>query len=71
MVTRLPAALLGEAGQPLVPAEAWGDTAILLPPDMPGALTDVLNGGEVPAPDGILPAATLLARLPVALLSLD
>ncbi|MDT8277561.1 malto-oligosyltrehalose synthase [Roseomonas mucosa] len=70
VVTRLPAALLGEAGQPLVPAEAWGDTAILLPPDMPGALTDVLNGGEVPAPDGSLRAATLLARLPVALLSL-
>ena len=70
VVTRLPAALLGEARQPLVPAEAWGDTAILLPPDMPGALTDVLNGGEVPAPDGSLRAATLLARLPVALLSL-
>ena len=70
VVTRLPAALLGEATQPLIPPEAWEDTAILLPPDMPGAIADVLNGGEVAAPDGILPASTLLARLPVALLSL-
>ncbi|UPG74074.1 malto-oligosyltrehalose synthase [Roseomonas gilardii subsp. gilardii] len=70
VVTRLPAALLGEVVQPLVPATSWEDTAILLPPDMPGALTDVLNAGEVAAPDGTLPASTLLARLPVALLSL-
>ncbi|UFN51456.1 malto-oligosyltrehalose synthase [Roseomonas sp. OT10] len=67
-VTRLPSPLLGEASLPLPPAEAWGDTAAVLPAEAP-ALRDVLNGGEAPGRDGRLALAALFRTLPVALLA--
>ncbi|WP_338661361.1 malto-oligosyltrehalose synthase [Pararoseomonas sp. SCSIO 73927] len=68
VVTRLPARLLGEDGLPLVPAEAWGDTALRLPPALAGLpWRDALGEEAVPAREA-LPLRELLAALPVALL---
>jgi (1->4)-alpha-D-glucan 1-alpha-D-glucosylmutase len=69
-VTRLPAAVLGDATDPLVPASAWGDTALILPPALAGlAFRDALGRDTVPVQGDRLPVAGLLARLPVALLA--
>ncbi|MFT8244369.1 malto-oligosyltrehalose synthase [Roseomonas sp. BN140053] len=71
-VTRLSAALLGEAAVPLVPAEAWGNTALVLPGGLAGAaLRNVLGEGALAAKGDRLPVSRLLERLPVALLDLS
>jgi (1->4)-alpha-D-glucan 1-alpha-D-glucosylmutase len=61
-VSRLTANLV--SGTPLIPASVWGDTSLSLPGFN---WFDVLNGDRSHDTDTI-PAATLFARLPVALL---
>jgi (1->4)-alpha-D-glucan 1-alpha-D-glucosylmutase len=70
VVTRLPVVLLRPAAsRPLVPAEEWSGTELLLPREALGRrLRDVLDGGELSASGGRLPLARVLVRLPVALL---
>jgi len=52
---------------PVAPAAWWGDTEIVLPPDLGGRTwTDVLSEASVTGPK--LKAASLLDRLPVSLL---
>jgi maltooligosyl trehalose synthase (EC 5.4.99.15) len=63
IASRLGSAALGEADKPLIPAEAWGDTALTTPLD--GSWHDVLSGHEH---DGIDDIAGLLRTLPVAVL---
>lgn len=69
VVTRLPAALLGTSGLPLVAEEEWSGTELRLPRES-GArrLRDALTGAVLDAPGEALPVGRLLARLPVALL---
>jgi (1->4)-alpha-D-glucan 1-alpha-D-glucosylmutase len=70
LVTRLAAPLLRRESLPLVPAEAWDGTALLLPPAIAGAaLRDRLDGGGVPASGARLAVGVLLRDLPVALLA--
>ena len=67
VVTRLAYGLIGET--PLVPADAWGDTALVLPPSLSTTeLHDVLTGENRPLSGRSVPVATLLDCLPVALL---
>jgi (1->4)-alpha-D-glucan 1-alpha-D-glucosylmutase len=69
IVTRLPAALLGEAPLPLVPAAEWRGTELVLPPSTATrAWREVLTGAGFGASSDRLPVAELLSRLPVALL---
>ncbi|MFC7736801.1 malto-oligosyltrehalose synthase [Roseomonas sp. GCM10028921] len=69
VVTRLPARALGDSSEPLIPAEAWGETALVLPPALAGLpLQDVLGDAGMTGEER-LPLATLLARLPVSLLA--
>jgi len=63
---RLYAKLLGAAGG-LPLGEAWGDTAVALPPGVT-ALENVLTGERLQATDGQLPLASACARFPVAAL---
>ncbi|HEX6012894.1 MAG TPA: malto-oligosyltrehalose synthase, partial [Geminicoccaceae bacterium] len=62
---------LDGAPLPLVPPEAWGDTAVVLPQPWAGLrLTDQLTAAAAePQDGGRLPLAVLLSRCPVALLS--
>jgi (1->4)-alpha-D-glucan 1-alpha-D-glucosylmutase len=63
VVTLAPRLVLGLAGD-------WGDTAVALPPALPGstgAWRDVLTGDAVS--EGTIPVAKVLGRFPVALLS--
>jgi (1->4)-alpha-D-glucan 1-alpha-D-glucosylmutase len=71
-VTRLPAALLGEAAQPLVPQARWQDTALSMPESLAGSgWRNALNGAG-PAPGGArIQAAVLFSTLPVAILYAD
>jgi (1->4)-alpha-D-glucan 1-alpha-D-glucosylmutase len=64
---RLVAPLLGEAATPLVPPEAWGDTALDLEPFHRHAFVDVLADRRFAAGDR-LPLRDLLTDLPIALL---
>jgi (1->4)-alpha-D-glucan 1-alpha-D-glucosylmutase len=69
VVPRLIAALLDDAGLPLPPASAWGDTRVTLPEVPGGRLHDLLTGETRDArSDGLL-ASDLLATFPVALLT--
>lgn len=69
VVTRLPAALLGEGDVPLVPAAAWADTVLPLPGEFAGRpLRDALTGATIDGGTDAIPVAQLLGRLPVALL---
>ncbi|MFC7692629.1 hypothetical protein ACFQY5_26675 [Paeniroseomonas aquatica] len=71
VATRLPAALVGDAPLPLVPAAEWGGTELVLPRGiMAQRWRDVLSGITHEGSEGAdrLPLADLLARLPVALL---
>ncbi|MCW2248735.1 (1-_4)-alpha-D-glucan 1-alpha-D-glucosylmutase [Azospirillum fermentarium] len=71
MVVVVPRLVLGRmdgTGQPLPPAESWGDAALMLPGPA-GAWTDVITGAELsPAEGGSVPLSAVLARFPVALL---
>jgi (1->4)-alpha-D-glucan 1-alpha-D-glucosylmutase len=55
---------------PLFPVgrDVWADTAVVLPAGAPGEWNDVLCGATFTSADGAVPVATLLDRLPVALL---
>ena len=66
-VSRLPAALLGEAVTPLPPKDALGDTHLDLDDEDRGPWRDVLTGARYRAGAG-LAAPDLFARLPVAVL---
>jgi (1->4)-alpha-D-glucan 1-alpha-D-glucosylmutase len=69
VVTRLPGRHLGADALPMIPAEAWGDTALVLPPALAGlSFQDALGDGAA-ARGKRLPVAKLLAALPVALLA--
>jgi (1->4)-alpha-D-glucan 1-alpha-D-glucosylmutase len=65
--------MMADAATPLPPPAAWGDTALRLPAEADWASAparDILTGGAVsPGPDGTLPLAGLLDRLPVAVLA--
>lgn len=68
--TRLAAPLL-EDGVPLVPAQRWSDTAVVLPEELAGLqwhdwLSDAIRTAN---DQGLLPLRDLLAALPVAVLS--
>jgi (1->4)-alpha-D-glucan 1-alpha-D-glucosylmutase len=70
VVGRRLARLIGDSGHPTPAAEAWGATAVLLPPAWRDLhLIDELHGAHLAAEDGRLPLAGLLTRLPVSLLS--
>ena len=67
VVTRLAARLLGD--MPLIPPEAWGDTAVLLPDDIASdSFVDVLCGSAALAADRRLALREILGNLPVTLL---
>lgn len=63
---RFTVGLVGETGAPLGPA-AWRDTEIVLPPEAPSAWRDAIAGAAVSGA-GALPAATVFAHFPAALL---
>jgi len=65
---RLVAPLLDGVDRPLPPAEAWGDTRLVLPDDARGPMIDVLTGGDVTCDGGEMAIGALLNQLPVALL---
>ncbi|HHK0529623.1 TPA: malto-oligosyltrehalose synthase [Pseudomonas aeruginosa] len=68
VVPRLACALLGHATQPQVPAEAWGDTCLLLPPSLSECTYSGLFS-TMPLPsDGHLSLSEVLADFPVNLL---
>ena len=66
---RLAGRLLGEAGVPLVPAEAWGDTAVALgsAPAPAAGVLDLMTGRRH-ASGEMLAIRTILDIFPVALL---
>ena len=64
-ITRLPAKLLGDAGIPLLPAQAWAEMGLTLPS---AGFTDVLTGNSFP--EHQIAIGALFADLPVALLRL-
>ncbi len=69
MATRLPAAMLGDAALPLVPATGWQGTELVLPRvDKAKSWRDVLTGTMLVMDGDRLPVGEALARLPVALL---
>ncbi|WP_220815101.1 malto-oligosyltrehalose synthase [Pseudomonas paralcaligenes] len=70
VVPRLAAGLLGDQPLPHVPAERWGDTRVVLPPELAGlSLTSILPPGQLDN-RGHLPLAEVLAQFPVNLLCL-
>ncbi len=66
-VTRLPMTLLGDTATPLVLAEAWGDTNLILPEEASRSWRDSLSGHDIPTAQS-LRLADLLTDFPVALL---
>jgi (1->4)-alpha-D-glucan 1-alpha-D-glucosylmutase len=70
VVGRRLARLICDGRHAAPPPDAWGDTAVLLPPHWRDLhLTDELHGTHLAAEDGRLRLAKLLTRLPVGLLS--
>lgn len=63
------AGLLGTAQGPLVPADAWGDTSVVLPVGAPRAFTQVLTGAPLASADGRIVLSVALQELPVAVLT--
>ncbi len=73
VVTRLPAALMGNSALPLVPPEEWRGTELVVPrPGGEHRWRDALTGAVLGAPGGQagdrLALTDILSRLPVALL---
>jgi (1->4)-alpha-D-glucan 1-alpha-D-glucosylmutase len=67
-VTRLPAALLGDAALPLVAAARWEGTSLVLPEALAGrSWRDALDDGAAVAPE----VGAMLRGLPVSLLHTD
>lgn len=70
VVPRLAAELLGDSDRPHVPAERWGDTRVVLPPELADlGLTGILPP-QHPMNRGYLPLTEVLAQFPVNLLCL-
>ncbi len=67
-VPRLVMPLLERGGRPALASDAWGDTRILLPPDLRGRTWSAHVGQAAGAAAESLPAARLLAGFPGALL---
>ncbi len=64
------AKLLQDAATPVVPAAAWGDTAVILPAHLWSyQFSNVLDDARVAAKHGRMHVGTLLAALPVAVLT--
>jgi (1->4)-alpha-D-glucan 1-alpha-D-glucosylmutase len=64
------AGLLQARDVPVVPAAAWGDTAVVLPAHLASSsFANVLDDAQVAAKDGRLDVGTLLGALPVAVLT--
>jgi malto-oligosyltrehalose synthase len=71
VVSRLPAALLTEGESIVIPADAWGDTAIALPPELSTlSFCDAISGFSVATSKSML-IRGILRSLPVALLKLE
>ena len=60
---------LSPAGEWPIGSAVWGDTAMRLPDECPSSWTSVLTGEVVEAKSGALSLGSVLAELPVALLS--
>lgn len=67
-IPRLVMPLLERGGRPVLAPDAWGDTRILLPPDLRGRTWTAHVGQAAEAPAESMPAAGLLAGFPGALL---
>jgi (1->4)-alpha-D-glucan 1-alpha-D-glucosylmutase len=67
VVPRLPFSVAGPARFP-VGADAWGDTALVLPDGSPSRFVEVLSGAQVGARRGALGVGEALSVLPVAIL---
>ncbi len=68
IAAHLPCALLAGQRMPVIPAEAWEDTAVLLP-DATEAPTDILTGRPASIEAGRLLLRDALSLLPVALIA--
>ena len=70
LVPRLVATLLSGEERPPLGAQVWGDTALMLPPELPAARwTNVFTGESFDTPaERTLPVAQVLGPFPVALL---
>lgn len=63
------APLLGDCPQPLVPAERWGNTRVVLPPHMQDQpLENLLSGAAVQLREGRIAVGELLAHFPVSVI---
>lgn len=70
IVPRLAAGLLGEHGRPHIPAQHWGDTAVVLPGELRTGFANGLLGSCRIAPGRGVPLAVALAEFPVNLIRL-
>ncbi len=69
LVPRLAANLLGDSVTPLIPASAWGDTHLVLPPELSRhTLSSAFTASSHTPVDGRLDVAHLLRDFPVTLL---
>jgi (1->4)-alpha-D-glucan 1-alpha-D-glucosylmutase len=70
VVPRLIATLVPSGDRPPTGSQVWGETALLLPPELPAAgWTNVMTGEVIESPgDRTLPVAGILGSFPVALL---
>ncbi|MFV3326820.1 malto-oligosyltrehalose synthase [Pseudomonas sp. NY15372] len=68
VVPRLPSALLGGASLPLIPAQNWDDTRVILPFALSPATCSGLFSSTAVSPSRELSLSTVLAEFPVNLL---
>ncbi|WP_313651443.1 hypothetical protein, partial [Pseudomonas soli] len=68
VVPRLASALLGAAATPLIPAQNWDDTRLVLPFALSPANCSGLFGGGAVSPSRELMLSTVLAEFPVNVL---
>jgi (1->4)-alpha-D-glucan 1-alpha-D-glucosylmutase len=68
VVPRLAAGLLGSSEAPLIPAERWGDTRVLLPTEFSGLCLTSIFPPHQPTNHGHLLLAEALAEFPVNLI---
>ena len=66
---RLVLRLIGEAERPLVPADAWGDTRLVLPAELAGAWCEQMTQRVITADTARISLGGLLSSFPVALLT--
>ncbi|CAM4051450.1 malto-oligosyltrehalose synthase [Vreelandella rituensis] len=71
VVPRLPGGLLGDAQQPHIPPQRWGNTRLQLTPELQGTWREVLTHASLAISESEIPATTLLAQLPVGIFLRD